>query len=497
MFEMPMSPDLLAAVGNITIGKETVPHHRTNLLDSGSHFTPVHGLTTNVLTSIRTFKVLDALASLSVSRQERQVVAVGLQLSINTDPKRNKITITVADNDGVSLSTSEYVAEIWGMLRKLSAIYAAERASRVDGGPDTKPDWTGLSPPVPGRLAPADHLIARLARRLYTFTDKKFQHRVNRWWADLRNFTNDLYRHRRHILSPLEANLRVCLIDFSLGLAALKAPRVDWGYVVEVMDAAVRAATPLLENAYTLESMAQEMNSKFKLRRALEKVTSHHRHFRQLVSSASSPRLGRIFTIEGTVENVPDCFDDIQRYTLPDGETEWRDILGEICADNEDLLADEAVMTSVSETLDDMLSGNEHTPCVHCECALAAHYERHRSASSTPPFSYIGVSKLSCMPCHLWLRALAASTGRSYYTRGTHGKWYRGWRTPVPAVGGGTALLEKLMRGVLVERIVATKGVRSGSDSTDASGGTVFEVSSDMAQEDLARVLEHEGKDIE
>lgn len=217
----------------------------------------------------------------------------------------------------------------------------------------------------------------------------------------------------------------------------------------------------------------------------------------QLICSASSPRLNRIFTLAGTVAAVPDCFDDITRFSLPDGQSAWREVLAEICVDNAELLADDAVMNRVSETLDTTLSGADQTPCVHCECALAAHYERHRGATTTPPFSYIGVSKLSCMPCHLWLHALATSTGRHYYTRGTHGKWYRGWRTPGPWVGGDTAYLEQLMRGVLVERLMVTRGVRSGSDSTDASGCTVFEVSDEKEKARMERLKESEGKDIE
>lgn len=491
-----MSPDLLAAVGNITIGKKASPHRPTSLIDSNS-LTPMHAPTTNRLTSIRTFKVLDALASLSVSSHEAQVVAVGLQLCFNDTRKPDKITITLADNTGVGQATIVYVADIWNKLRKLASIYVAERASRVGGAPDTQSYRTDLSPSVSHSLTPADRAIARLACRVYTFTKSKFQHRVNRWWPRLRTFTNHLCRRRNHILSPLETQLRECVLNFSLGLAALNDRCVDWLYVVEVMDAAARAAVPVLENQYSLESMAHEMKCDFELRRALEKLTSHHRQFMQLVRSACSPRLGRSFTVEGTVEEVPDCSNDIVLHKLPDGEPAWRKVLAEICADNEDLLRDDALMNRVSGTLDAAISGQQQKPCVHCECALVAHYERHRSVTSTPPFSYIGVSKLSCMPCHLWLRALAATTGRSYHTRGTHGKWYRGWRTPDPAVGGDTAHLEKMMRAVLVQGLVVTRGLRSGSDGAGASGCTVFEVSEEREKARLERLKESEGKDIE
>lgn len=497
---MPMSPDLLAAVGNITIGKEIAPHHRSSLLPDG-HCNPLNGLTKNHRTSVRTFKVLDALASLAVSCKEGQVVAVGLQLVTDPNLSRNTITITLADNEGVTSETVEYVSKIWKLLQELASIYATERADRAQIGLEGWTDWTGLSPPVPCGLIPADQVIARLARHVYSFTDKKFRRRVNRWWARLRSFTNDLSRSKGYSLTETESQLRECVLDFKLGLQALEARRIDWPCVVDMMDSAALAASTLLANAYSLESLVHERQSDFPLRRALEKLTSHHRHFTQLIGSASSPRLHRIFSLAPTIVAVPDCFDEIPRYSLPDTRTAWRDILAHICADQAELMEDQPSMSTASEKLHEKLAGVDQVPCVHCECALAAHYERNRgNGNEAPPFSYIGVSKLSCMPCHLWLRALAAATGRNYYTRGSHGKWYRGWRAPSLVLGrwsvGDTAGLEGLMKEVLVERLLVTRGVRSGSDSTDASGCTVYAVSADKAKAKQERVKASQGSDI-
>ena len=47
-----------------------------------------------------------------------------------------------------------------------------------------------------------------------------------------------------------------------------------------------------------------------------------------------------------------------------------------------------------------------------------------------PAFSYIGVSKLCCAPCHLWIQSYNDLPGPKFYTRGKHGKWYRGWLMP-------------------------------------------------------------------
>lgn len=78
---------------------------------------------------------------------------------------------------------------------------------------------------------------------------------------------------------------------------------------------------------------------------------------------------------------------------------------------------------------------------IHCECSLIAHLEKNRDAQNcTPAFSYIGVSKLSCLPCSLWICAFNKRGGRQYRTRGSHGKWCWPWGAP-PGLKFDTAAL--------------------------------------------------------
>lgn len=493
--EMPMSPDLLAAVGNLVIGVKISPHHRAMLLADPNHnCRPMNGLTTNSATSLRTFKVLDALASLAVSRQKSQVVSIGLQFDTNS------ITLTIAENDPVTAETIEYVSKTWRMLRDLSQIYAGKRNSQRDAGPDRWQHWVGLSPPVPRNLSLADDLISQLASHVYTFTDEKFWRRLNRWWPPLRAFTNQYITIKNHNLNHEESLLRDSVLAFRMGLDALgmrdERLSVRWPDVVRRMDTAAEYASELLADKYRLESWVHAMQSTFPLRLALEKVTSHHRYFTELVGFANSPRLHRFFSLTPTFVAVPDCFDHIPRYTLPDGEDFWHTILNHICADTPVSLG------RVVATLHNNLSGEDQDPCVHSECALVAHYEVHRGKGLTPPFSYIGVSKLSCMPCHLWLKALSERTGRNYYTRGAHGKWYRGWRAPNigpdPATwnAGETGGLETMMAGILRENLKEQHGVRSASDSTDASGDTRYEASEKHRAEVKEMLSDGIGKEI-
>jgi len=78
--------------------------------------------------------------------------------------------------------------------------------------------------------------------------------------------------------------------------------------------------------------------------------------------------------------------------------------------------------------------------------------------ANVPPFNYIGVSKLSCSPCHMWIEAFNELGGRQYYTRGCHGKWY--WPWGMPAVGGGGGL-KGMMVGKISEAFHSDKTTRS------------------------------------
>ena len=49
---------------------------------------------------------------------------------------------------------------------------------------------------------------------------------------------------------------------------------------------------------------------------------------------------------------------------------------------------------------------------------------------TVPIFSYLGVSKLSCSACKLWIEAYNQQERVKYYTRGSHGKWYWPWGLP-------------------------------------------------------------------
>jgi hypothetical protein len=98
---------------------------------------------------------------------------------------------------------------------------------------------------------------------------------------------------------------------------------------------------------------------------------------------------------------------------LPSNREEWeqlrKDIYDRYTLEDNDLRDEKKENAAV-----DRLVGMKE-PAVHCECALVSYLHRNPNPLY-PAFSYIGASKLSCNPCHLWLSAynLHANSGRYY-----------------------------------------------------------------------------------
>jgi hypothetical protein len=166
-----------------------------------------------------------------------------------------------------------------------------------------------------------------------------------------------------------------------------------------------------------------------RLRRAVEKCVTFHRHVMTLVRFACSPRMRKLIG-NTKLQFIPVVHQSPLSKTWPSNREEWEQLRENIYdryiqedKDYRDKKKEKAAI--------DRLVGMTKALGVHCECALVSYIHRNPD-SSFPAFSYIGVSKLSCKPCHLWLSAynLHAKSGGGYYTRGSHDKWYLGWKTP-------------------------------------------------------------------
>ncbi|RPA97098.1 hypothetical protein L873DRAFT_1810143 [Choiromyces venosus 120613-1] len=219
---------------------------------------------------------------------------------------------------------------------------------------------------------------------------------------------------------------------------------------------------------------------RFNLRRALVKLTSLPQHIESLFGFAHSPRLRPVLLYRMFIIGVPKRSRKVQ---LPSSSREWRLFLETACQQSYNWQEGDAV------ELSEKFNSRTYMCAVHSECKLIQYLEttHENQWDNVPPFSYIGVSKLSCSACRIWIESFNKLGGRQFYTRGSHGKWR--WPWGMPRMGGP---LDKIMaKKVLKEYIAherASNRLRLHLESTGASSsGAQHGLSDDQREEAVAR----------
>jgi len=153
---------------------------------------PQYGITNKRETTIRTFPILDALASLSVSKADSQVVAISLQVN----PGERQIRLMVAENRKVDHSVVPHLKSVWRILQALSTEFEAE------GGSDV---YEQGSPSIPKGVVL--RLRIRLFREIYQHSLAKQMKLEGKWWSLLFDFVKELFIRRGKFLKGVEYGL--------------------------------------------------------------------------------------------------------------------------------------------------------------------------------------------------------------------------------------------------------------------------------------------------
>ena len=117
----------------------------------------------------------------------------------------------------------------------------------------------------------------------------------------------------------------------------------------------------------------------------------------------------------------------------------------------------------------------------HAEVKVAAEIIRESNCGYKPGFSYIGVSKLCCRPCHELLMAMRR-LGVHFVVRGSHGKCYYPWTIPWELVGlpEGNELLKQVQGNLAIKFCdlcqtdffqVKSRGLRPDDTNASLSSG--------------------------
>lgn len=490
---------------------------------------PGEGIAIDLTTNDRFRRVLDALASLCVSRPRKQVFAIGVQIT------KTSLTLTITDNQPVKDVTIKYLEGVWKILKGLSDLYAGQRISKSKYHPSGVPwsKYVGLSPNMPRSVAAAE-ITLELGKTVYDFTRAKNLKRWAKRWDPpegngLLHFSRKFRAQKGSgsALSGKDAQFEMMFTKLNIAIGHLRCGKqADWSQLLGYMNDATDVADELLADKYWCEILAMDITCEFPtpiptnlseivvnllvaessvdpepapgidnrpeqstpspvpdatpkpkpppypLRRHIEKLTSHHRYFRALLAFTHSPRLRLAFTLAESVKTVSlPTLTPTGVIALPTSATSWTKVLHDLCAEHQFQVQEERAKPII-----DYLESHHHHASVphqvHSECALVAQYDLERTSSVgyAPPFAYIGVSKLSCKPCHLWLSAYNACPGAPrFYTRGSHGKWYFPWSPPT--IAGWNPGLEPRMESACLGYLGVRGVLRSASDSTVASGG--------------------------
>lgn len=177
------------------------------------------------------------------------------------------------------------------------------------------------------------------------------------------------------------------------------------------------------------EIMERSNNEVFPLRRYLSKVFSLSYHFQSLLINIAYPhRMGRV--LDSLIIEQIDTVSESNTFTLSN-DIVRQIVMGLGFADDDSV--DEAVsniigslpfQVATTKSLTRSITNN-----IHCEALLLRY---HVLNPAFPPFSYIGVSKLSCYPCYAFSHAFNKSAGqdRKYFTKGCDQKIYPNWIFP-------------------------------------------------------------------
>lgn len=139
---MDHDPHVLIALGAGSIGHWLRVGTENCRFASSLTFFASHGIADGQDINIRTFSILDAIASLSVADVSGQVVAVALQVAFS----QSQIVLTVAENGPVKRTVLAHIAHIWHLLAIISNRYDILRRDKDSAGWDLSPP---LSPSIP------------------------------------------------------------------------------------------------------------------------------------------------------------------------------------------------------------------------------------------------------------------------------------------------------------------------------------------------------------
>lgn len=251
-----LNPHHLVALMNIKVGQY---HEYSSRRQPIKHNNIIGGIVASKRGNELTMRALDALASICVADEERQVVALTFQI----DSEESRIRLIVAENKDVGDTLKQHLIDIWTKLRELSHLDARIRA--VGGGDlEIKTPWeTQASVKLP--VAVRERVISDMFRQISRYTIKKNTRRARKWREGLSAFYNKLRQARNGVFENLELNLKLAFLAIEKAYTLLtkeNLSREDWETASTAMELATQEVEIVVGHDTACEDLAHELKSK-------------------------------------------------------------------------------------------------------------------------------------------------------------------------------------------------------------------------------------------
>lgn len=452
----------------------------------------------------RTCAVLDALAALCVREPKSDVIAIGCRY------QKPSTELIIASNDGPPPElTLKQLGSIWRLLQDIS--------NRMLSGNEVSIDERAESPEFDISQSYGDttfhtlfieifkhsFMLAQKRSRKYMPVLEAFDQQYSRWIAhkesmDCQQQALAEWKHKetfeqfRVIISAL-ASMNQQLV--ALQNKAWVADSKEMEHLISTWWIIDKWGSEVLKNRVACDTWADDVkafgnlyyynktlgqstnnigsyNQPCRLKRAIEKLCTIHFQVGTLIRFAFSRRMRFMLCERDLVITAVNLDALTNKRPMPSTETEWCKVLQGVF-DRQELLFDgtpEVARANEKEIFRKALA--QGSPIMHCECLLVAYL---LCRGTFPSVSYIGLSKLSCKPCFLWLQAVSKYTGYQFNTKRSHDKWYSRWSAPALEGNKHKSAIDKLfltkVESELCEELMASKVARprAQSDSSNSS----------------------------
>ncbi|KAK2790252.1 hypothetical protein FQN53_000018 [Emmonsiellopsis sp. PD_33] len=377
----------------------------------------------------RLAKLLDSLAGLLVSNANHEVIATALRV----DTTAEKITIMTSSNTTIPPATCEHGKWIWTALKDISFRYhQLYPASSIESSPthDIK---------NPELLS----LLSKFRIKCLRFNFAKIQKRINGRFShfeklDLTEFNED------HPLRRFSKAIFALEKYFTRNKGAIYGkPDENNAKAWNLMKIWFRTCQAGVEYISKKDGLTPDQRLRLSSfphwESYFKKVAVGMDEVDDILKVSMSPQCRHLFHYEFNLHPVPATMSKADK--TPQSAKDWEDVLERALSQRNKsqvdtnptpelkLLKMSTITKDTAYMCREQISKNLVT---HCEVKLLLLVATTESEnpSLAKAYSYLGVSKLSCHGCYLFINSYNSIHGTRFMTKGTHGKSYWPWQFP-------------------------------------------------------------------